>query len=256
MSDDKECFFISPIGEEGSEERERSDKVIEYILKEALVEYDYTVTRADHMDEPGSITNQVIQKTTDSELVVADLTGHNPNVFYELAVRHATGKPYIQIIDSKESIPFDISDFRTVQYGLDVEEADSAIRQIAEQVSKLEKDDRDFGNPISHSANLESLLSSDDPEEQQLGKIAESVSRIDRRLNRLENQQIGEPSNGEPNTDNSTTHLLRFDDGEYLLESPVHPAKVDKLARRHDVSNDKIRQEMTRIGVKINPEAE
>src|SRR6056297_391725 len=110
MSEDKECFFIAPIGDEGSESRERSDKLMEYIVEEAVSDYGYSVTRADLMDEPGSITSQIIQTTVESELVIADLTGHNPNVFYELAVRHATGQPYIQLIESTESIPFDISD--------------------------------------------------------------------------------------------------------------------------------------------------
>jgi hypothetical protein len=253
MADDKECFFISPIGEEGSDERDRSDKVIEYILEEALAEYDYTVTRADHMDEPGSITNQVIQKTTDSDLVIADLTGHNPNVFYELAVRHATGEPYIQIIDSEESIPFDINDFRTVQYGLDVEAADNAISRIAEQVSKLEEDGQEFSNPISQSANLESLLSSDNPEEQQLGKIAESVSRIDRRLNRIENQQSSENSNVESNQGTHSKGLLRIDGNKYLLESPVHPAKVDEIARKNEKSREEIKQKISRMGLVMRP---
>lgn len=100
MSDDKECFFIAPIGDAESESRERSDKLMEYIVDEAVSDYGYSVTRADQMDQPGSITNQIIEKVVDSELVIADLTEHNPNVFYELAVRHATGEPFIQLIKS------------------------------------------------------------------------------------------------------------------------------------------------------------
>lgn len=110
MSSGKECFVICPIGSEGSEARERADKLMEHIIEEALGDFDYTPVRADQITEPGSITNQVIQRTVESDLLIADLTGHNPNVFYELAVRHATAKPYIQLIDSSESIPFDISD--------------------------------------------------------------------------------------------------------------------------------------------------
>jgi len=186
MSNEKECFFIAPIGEQGSEIRERSDKVLEYIVEEAMSEFDYSVTRADQMDEPGSITNQVIQKTVNSELVVADLSGHNPNVFYELAVRHATGKPYIQLIEEAESIPFDIADVRTINYGLGVEEADIAKKDIIAQLESLESEDPEFDNPISRSAEMQSLKSSKDPAEQGLGEILESVSRLEGKINRLD----------------------------------------------------------------------
>jgi hypothetical protein len=49
----------------------------------------YDTIRADQIAKPGIITSQVIQHLLDDPLVVADLTGWNPNVFYELAIRHA-----------------------------------------------------------------------------------------------------------------------------------------------------------------------
>ena len=50
----------------------------------------------------------------DADLVVADLTDHNPNVFYELAIRHALQLPLVQLIDSAQDLPFDIKAMRTV----------------------------------------------------------------------------------------------------------------------------------------------
>jgi len=187
MSDDKECFFIAPIGDEGSKARERSNKVMEYVVKEAVSEYGYSVTRADQMDQPGSITNQVIQKTVDSDLVIADLTGHNPNVFYELAVRHATGEPYIQLIKSNESIPFDISDLRTIKYGLDVDEADQARGKIRGLLQSLEDEEPEFDNPISESAEMQSLRKSADPADQNLAEILDTMYKLDKKINNVEN---------------------------------------------------------------------
>jgi hypothetical protein len=101
------CFVICPIGEEGSDNRKRSDKVLKHIFRKALADK-YEVTRGDEIDEPGMITSQVLRAVQDADLVVADLTGHNPNVFYELAVRHAMEKPIIHLIDPRLSkIPFD-----------------------------------------------------------------------------------------------------------------------------------------------------
>lgn len=66
----------------------------------------------------------MISALVESELVVADLTGHNPNVFYELAIRHAVAKPYVQMIDSEQTLPFDISTLRTIHF--DYRDLDSA----------------------------------------------------------------------------------------------------------------------------------
>jgi len=186
MSNSKECFFIAPIDDEGSKVRERSDKVMEYIVEEAVSDYGYYVTRADQMDQPGSITNQVIQKTVSSELVIADLTGHNPNVFYELAVRHATGEPYIQLIKSTESIPFDISDLRTIKYGLDVDQADQAKSQIRSLLESLEEGEPEFDNPISESAEMQSLRKSADPTDKNLAEMLQTMYKLDNRMEELE----------------------------------------------------------------------
>jgi len=68
--------------------------------------------RADELAEPGIITSQVIQHIVDDQLVIADLTERNPNVFYELALRHALRKPVVQIIHRGEAIPFDVAGMR------------------------------------------------------------------------------------------------------------------------------------------------
>jgi len=92
------CFIIAPIREEDSEQRIRSDKVLKHIIKPAVEKYELRAIRADHISSPGMITSQIIQHILKDRIVIADLTDHNPNVFYELALRHAFRKPVIQII--------------------------------------------------------------------------------------------------------------------------------------------------------------
>ena len=58
---------------------------------------------------------QILRRLRDAELVVADLTGRNPNVFYELGIRHMIGKPAVQIIEDNEHIPFDVAQLRTIK---------------------------------------------------------------------------------------------------------------------------------------------
>ena len=113
---DTVCFFIAPIGSEGSEPRRHSDAILSSYVEKALatIEPQLRVVRADKITQPGLITKQVLEYLLNSRLVVADLSYHNPNVFYELAVRHATGKPVIHIKLAADSIPFDNQDFRTI----------------------------------------------------------------------------------------------------------------------------------------------
>src|SRR4051812_30411064 len=98
----KTCFVISPIGDIDSDIRKRSDQVLKHVIQPAVTSCGYVATRADQISEPGMITSQVIQHIANDSMVIADLTGRNPNVFYELAIRHALRKPYLQLIENGE----------------------------------------------------------------------------------------------------------------------------------------------------------
>ena len=101
MNKDKICFIIAPIGAEDSEIRKRSDTVFKHIIEPVAQECGYKPIRADHISDPGIITDQIIEHIVKDPLGIVDLTGHNANVFYELAIRHATRKPSVQMISGK-----------------------------------------------------------------------------------------------------------------------------------------------------------
>ncbi len=131
------CFFIAPIGEEGTEHRKHSDAILSSYVERALadVEPKLEVVRADKISQPGLITKQVIEYLLKSRLVVADLSYHNPNVFYELAVRHATGKPVIHVKRTSDPLPFDNKDFRTID--IPFEDKFDILAQIETVRSKI-----------------------------------------------------------------------------------------------------------------------
>ena len=149
----KTCFYISPIGKDQSEERKHSDLFLESIISPALEEFGYKVVRADSIGKAGMITNQIIDYIINSALVVCDLSFHNPNVFYELSLRHSTRKPTIHIIRKCDSIPFDINDFRTIIiddssiYTL-IPSLDTYRNQITQQVRQMMEEPETIDNPI------------------------------------------------------------------------------------------------------------
>lgn len=177
----KRCFIISPIGEEGSDIRVRSDKILRHLISEPIKQYGYEIIRADKISEPGIITTQIIEHIVNSELVVADLTDKNPNVFYELAIRHAIRKHLVQIIKLGEIIPFDVAATRIIQFDLsDLDSVANAKDQISSQVRAIESHSEgdDIQNPISVSLDLKILRESNNIEERSLADIVEAISDL------------------------------------------------------------------------------
>jgi hypothetical protein len=179
IQDKKICFVISPIGEDDSETRKRSDQVLKHIITGAVEQRGYEVVRADKISEPGIITHQILQHIVDAPLVIADLTERNPNVFYELALRHAIRKPLIQLIKKGELIPFDVAATRIIQFDLhNLDSVDAAKLEIIAQVKSLEAGKNETDNPISVSLDLKMLKESGNPEERSLADIVEAISDL------------------------------------------------------------------------------
>jgi len=115
----KTCFIITPIGKEGSEERKHSDMLLRHLVEPIVDEQGLTAVRADKISQPGIITTQIIEHIAYSKLCVVDLSFGNPNVFYELAIRHILKLPVVQIIRKSDTIPFDVAQGRTIIIELD-----------------------------------------------------------------------------------------------------------------------------------------
>jgi hypothetical protein len=175
----KICFVISPIGDEGSETRERSDQVLKHIITGPVEQLGYEVIRADKISEPGIITTQIIEHIVEAALVIADLTEKNPNVFYELALRHAIRKPLVQMIKKGEVIPFDVAATRIIQFDLhNLDSVAAAKDDILSQVKSLEAGKSEVHNPISVSLDLKVLKESGNIEERSLADVVEAISDL------------------------------------------------------------------------------
>lgn len=81
----------------------------------------YSCMRADLIDCPNVIINDIWSGINSAKAVIADCTGKNANVFYEIGIVHALGKRVILITQNSEDIPFDISRIRYIKYENTVE---------------------------------------------------------------------------------------------------------------------------------------
>ncbi|MGW2599299.1 hypothetical protein [Streptomyces klenkii] len=116
------CFVIGPIGDRhakhGSDERntyERAVEIFEKVVLPACSRHGLVPVRADGIAEAGDVTEQICRHVVQADIVIADVSGGNPNVMYELGVRHATGKPTISIGEHGR-LPFDIFSVRTIHF--------------------------------------------------------------------------------------------------------------------------------------------
>jgi hypothetical protein len=186
------CFIVSPIGEEGTDVRRRSNQVMNHVINPAVEAAGYTSTRADLTNESGQITTQIITQLLKADLVVADLTDHNPNVFYELAVRHAFGKPFIQIIDKKGRLPFDVAGQWTVFFDYrDLDSVHEAKKQIEAAARTIAEGDDDYktDSPVSQTIDLQQLKSSGNPEQVAIAELTEMVANLHRDVRLSRNRQ-------------------------------------------------------------------
>ncbi|MBU7584675.1 MAG: hypothetical protein KAF91_17480 [Nostoc sp. TH1S01] len=145
----KTCFVACPIGEPDSDERKRSDGVLRHILKPVLDDLSYEIIRADQIQTAGRITTQVLQALNDADIVIADLTGENPNVMYELGIRHAIRKPFIHMMENNSKPPFDIYDVRTVFYRLELDTVEDAKSELKGQIESIENGGWSAASPVT-----------------------------------------------------------------------------------------------------------
>lgn len=80
--------------------------------------YKLQLIRADEIDKTGSFIKQILDCLYSSFIVIADLTDKNPNVFYELGVRHSLSPRTILIAQSLEDVPSDLGEYRTIKYDM------------------------------------------------------------------------------------------------------------------------------------------
>jgi hypothetical protein len=180
------CFVVCPIGDPESDTRRRADSVLNFIIRPALHKSGLTAVRSDEIASPGLITTQIITHILQDKLVIADLSEHNPNVFYELALRHAFRKPVIQILQAGQKLPFDVSGMRTIPYDLDLPSATKAKEEIERYIDSILAEEYEVESPVTIAAKLEELSRSGGPENQAIMRsVIDQLRTLDEKLDHM-----------------------------------------------------------------------
>lgn len=225
----KKCFVVCPIGEEGSEIRKNSDQLLKHVIAPALKELDFDIERSDLINHTGKIDSVIIEKLNSSELVIADLSGLNANVFYEVGYRAALGLPMIQIMNKETVLPFDVSTTRTISYNLtDLDAVDSTVKSIKNTAKTFDFEKTKSSRPAIKQDTLETIL-------QMLLKIQDDISSIDSKVSSSENSAVSvladKLSQNNVKTDNQVMMETVF---PALLNNPSLLEYFVKLSKNED----------------------
>jgi len=223
------CFIITPIGRDASDVRRAADGLIDSTIRPVLEELDITVVVPHQIPDPGSITRQVIEHLLNDELVVANLTGLNPNVMYELAVRHAVRLPLVAVAQAGTALPFDISDERTLFYSDDMAGVEELKPRLKETVEKA-VEDKEPDNPIYRvvtSTIMKEATATGDAEKYMLERLDGIQSQIASLAHRVESSQ-----GRRPNLQGGQGWPSRVREMLLVLDDPT-PARVAKSIGAH-----------------------
>lgn len=105
------CFVLMPFGEQDDLQETYRDHIVP-----CLESCGFRVYRADDIFSHREVIRDIWVALGSAELVIADVTGRNPNVFYELGMAHAIGKDVIILAQRSEDIPFDVTHLRYIKY--------------------------------------------------------------------------------------------------------------------------------------------
>lgn len=144
----KQCFVIMPIGSE--EDYEKYKDIYECMIKEAVEDagLELQCVRADEVSKSGVIIKDIMKRLYEADVVIADLSGLNPNVCYELGVRHALKGGTIMIVDDIESIPFDLKPYRVLEYSTTPRGIFNFKRDLKRFLQSALDDPRGADNPV------------------------------------------------------------------------------------------------------------
>lgn len=196
----KQVFIISPIGKKDSEKFKKFDAVLKTMIKPAIEEIDneFKIIRADYISQPGSFIKDILEYIQSSHIVIANLTELNPNVFYELGVRHSLSKRTIMITEDINTLPSDLKEYRVIEYSAELTAVETFKENLKEAFKSILENPDKSDNPVQD--RLPGIIESREEkyldeieilkqklQEKRTGKTKKKINYIEKRINRILN---------------------------------------------------------------------
>lgn len=144
----KKCFIIMPVGKDNTITQEKSFGLLESVIKPVLRKMNIECVAPHEITKTGAISKQIIEEIINDSLVIANLTGLNPNVMYEVGIRHSIAKPIVTLCEKGTPLPFDISDQRNIFYKDSFSGLGKATEDLTKFVENVKDKTDDKDNPV------------------------------------------------------------------------------------------------------------
>lgn len=222
----KKCFVVSPIGAAESDIRRNADQLFRFIIEPICQECGFEAIRVDHLNDANSITDTIIDQLENADLVIADVSSHNPNVFYEMGYRARTKKPMIHLKEKDETLPFDITTIRTFEYDLknldSVAEVKNRLKRTIQSFDYTDSDEiQTDEKPDAGTASLLPVLY----------EILDKVNRIGNDVKNINSDMIGtiikSMQSSQPQISTDTALQMQLLGG--LIQNPDNFMKLAEL---------------------------
>ena len=109
---------------------------------------DFEFTNSGDLDNQQNILHDIVEGIAQADVVIADLTGLNANVFYELGLAHTMNKKVVIITQDLSELPFDIKSYRANEYSLQFNKIDKLIDELEKLLKGAIDDSVKYGNPV------------------------------------------------------------------------------------------------------------
>jgi hypothetical protein len=144
----KKVFFIMPF-------EDQFFKIFELIKRKFGTLYDFSHS-GDNLNQQ-SIVRDIIQSLSESDIIIANLTGLNANVFYELGIAHTLNKKVIIITEDISSLPFDLKAYRVQEYSMEYIQFDNLLDSLKLSLEGAFSGKISFSNPVMDYFNIKGI---------------------------------------------------------------------------------------------------
>jgi len=149
MNNKKKCFVIMPFSSTKSCTEQKWTEIFGYIVKPSVEESGFGYECERSVAERENIIKGILEALNKANVVIADLTDNNPNVFYELGVRHTLANRTILIAQGEKHIPFDLRPYPVAFYGESPAKIAEFKKDIKKKLEDIEKNPERSDNPVA-----------------------------------------------------------------------------------------------------------
>lgn len=163
------CFVLMPFGG-------WSDTYYKDVYSPAIKAAGFEPLRADDLFHSGSVMEQIWEQISKAKVLIAEVSGKNANVFYELGLSHSRGKPVVLLTSSIDDVPFDLRHLRVIVYEIRDPEWSSKVQRMLTSYLKNAKEDPEKSIPQPFRGNS-SRFEATDSNATAEGRFSESITK-------------------------------------------------------------------------------